>query len=213
MKNNKIIVKRLGLMLAISSPSGAGKTSIARELVKTDQFINMSISVTTRAPRSSEKEGHDYYFVNDEKFNEYEKKGEFLEYAKVFNNRYGTLKKPVMNNIKNGVDTIFDIDWQGTQALREVSSHNIASIFILPPSTKDLEYRLRKRGQDSPEEVTRRMSEASAEITHWAEYDYVVINYNLEESINNVRSILNAERLKRERQVGLTDLVRKIIID
>ena len=167
-------------MLVISSPSGAGKTTLARKLLEQDDNIKLSVSVTTRKPRNSEVNNKDYIFVNKKKFEEMVKNNDFLEFAKVFGNNYGTPRNPVENRISNGKDVLFDIDWQGTQALREMEPKNLVSVFILPPSTKDLEIRLKSRGQDSNEEVKRRMAEANSEITHWAEYDYIIINYEIE---------------------------------
>ena len=198
-------------MLVISSPSGAGKTTLARRLVEEDKNINLSISVTTRKKRKLEKNNVDYQFIDAKKFNKLIKEKQFLEYAEVFGNRYGTLRKPVLKNLMLGKDILFDIDWQGTQALKEKEPKHLVSVFILPPSTKELELRLKKRGQDSKEEVNRRMSEANSEITHWPEYDYIIINDNLEQTLKNLKSILDAERLKRIRQVGLNDFVRRIL--
>ena len=209
MKKNK--VKRLGIMLVISSPSGAGKTTLARKLLEQDNNIKLSVSVTTRKPRSSEKNNKDYIFVDNEKFQEMVKNNELLESAKVFGNNYGTPRKPVENRIHDGKDVLFDIDWQGTQALREMEPKHLVSVFILPPSTKELEIRLKSRGQDSDEEVKKRMAEANSEITHWAEYDYIIINYKIEKTLEKLKSILTTERLKRVRQVGLIDFVRKLL--
>ncbi|MBV68428.1 MAG: guanylate kinase [Pelagibacterales bacterium] len=209
MKKNKI--NRLGIMLVISSPSGAGKTTLARKLLEQDDNIKLSVSVTTRKPRNSEENNKDYIFVNKEIFQEMVKNNDFLEFAKVFGNNYGTLRTPVENRINNGKDVLFDIDWQGTQALRETEPKHLVSVFILPPSTKELEIRLKSRGQDSDEEVKRRMAEANSEITHWAEYDYIIINYEIEKTLKKLKSILITERLKRERQVGLSDFVRRLL--
>ncbi len=209
MKKSKI--NRLGIMLVISSPSGAGKTTLARKLLDQDDNIKLSVSVTTRNPRNSEKNNKDYIFVSKEKFQEMVKNNDFLEFAKVFGNNYGTPRTPVENRINNGKDVLFDIDWQGTQALREMEPKHLVSVFILPPSTKELEIRLKSRGQDSDEEVKRRMAEANSEITHWAEYDYIIINYEIEKTLKKLKSILITERLKRERQVGLIDFVRKLL--
>ena len=209
MKKNKI--NRLGIMLVISSPSGAGKTTLARKLLEQDDNIKLSVSVTTRKPRNSEENNKDYIFVNKEIFQEMVKNNDFLEFAKVFGNNYGTPRTPVENRINNGKDVLFDIDWQGTQALRETEPKHLVSVFILPPSTKELEIRLKSRGQDSDEEVKRRMAEANSEITHWAEYDYIIINYEIEKTLKKLKSILITERLKRERQVGLSDFVRRLL--
>ena len=209
MKKNKI--NRLGIMLVISSPSGAGKTTLARKLLEQDDNIKLSVSVTTRKPRNSEENNKDYIFVNKETFKEMVKNNELLEFAKVFGNNYGTPRKAVESRINNGKDVLFDIDWQGTQALREMEPKHLVSVFILPPSTEELETRLKSRGQDSDEEVKRRMAEANSEITHWAEYDYIIINYEIEKTLKKLKSILITERLKRERQIGLIDFVRKLL--
>ena len=209
MKKNKI--KRLGIMLVISSPSGAGKTTLARKLLEQDNDIKLSISVTTRKPRKLEKNNKDYIFVDNDKFQDMVKNNELLEFAQVFGNNYGTPRKPVENRVHNGKDVLFDIDWQGTQALREMEPNHLVTVFILPPSTKELEIRLKSRGQDSKDEVKRRMAEANSEITHWAEYDYIIINYEIDETLEKLKSILITERLKRVRQVGLIDFVRKLL--
>ncbi|MAI02212.1 MAG: guanylate kinase [Rickettsiales bacterium TMED254] len=204
-------IKRSGIMLVVSSPSGAGKTTLARELISRDRDINLSISVTTRKPRVSEKNNKDYIFVSEKRFNNMIKKNMFLEHAIVFDNQYGTPRNPTMKKIKLGKDILFDIDWQGTQALKEKEPKHLVSVFILPPSTKELEKRLLNRGQDSKEEVKKRMAEASSEITHWAEYDYVIINDDLNKTLLKLRSILEAERLKRYRQIGINDFIRRVI--
>ncbi len=206
--NNKI--KRLGIMLVISSPSGAGKTTLARKLLEQDKEIKLSISVTTRKPRKVEKNNEDYIFITEDKFKKMVKKNELLEFAEVFGNNYGTPRKPVEKRISEGKDVLFDIDWQGTQALRESEPKHLVSVFILPPSTQELEKRLQSRGQDSPEEVKKRMSAAHSEITHWAEYDYIIINNDLDLTLEKLKSILITERLKRVRQIGLIDFVRKV---
>ena len=204
-------INRIGIMLVISSPSGAGKTTLARRLVDKDVNINLSVSVTTRKKRKSEFNNKDYIFINNSEFDELIIKDKLLEYAEVFGNRYGTLKKPILRDLALGKDILFDIDWQGTQALKEKEPKHLVSVFILPPSTKDLELRLLKRGQDTEHEVKKRMSKANSEITHWPEYDYIIINDNLEVTLEKLRSILEAERLKRVRQTGLNDFVRSIL--
>ena len=176
-----------------------------------DNNIKLSVSVTTRKPRRLEKNNKDYIFVDNDKFQQMVKKNELLEFAEVFGNNYGTPRKPVEKRVNNGKDVLFDIDWQGTQALREMEPKHLVSVFILPPSTKELEMRLKTRGQDSDDEVKRRMAEANSEITHWAEYDYIIINYEIDETLEKLKSILMTERLKRVRQVGLIDFVRKLI--
>ena len=199
-----------GVMFVLSSPSGAGKTSICKFLLKLDKNINLSISVTTRPIRQEEEEGQDYFFVNNETFDNMLKEGSFIEHASVFGHNYGTLKKLVKEKLYNGEDLLFDIDWQGAQQLRSRMREDVVSVFILPPNKEELENRLKKRGQDTDEVMTARMASASEEITHWAEYDYVLVNKNLEDSVRNVHNILKAERLKRIRQIKLAEFVRSI---
>jgi guanylate kinase len=202
-----------GVMLVLSSPSGAGKSSICKSLMSLDTNLSLSISTTTRKKRPNENSGEDYFFVSTEKFKEMLSNNHFLEHASVFDNYYGTDKSLVEKKINNGEDLIFDIDWQGAQQLREKMREDIVSIFILPPNKKELERRLKSRGQDSAEVVKKRMDGASAEITHWAEYDYVVINEDLNQSVKAVLVILKAERMKRTRQEGLVEFVRSITHD
>ena len=199
-----------GVMFVLSSPSGAGKTSICKSLLKLDKNISLSISVTTRPSRPEEEEGQDYFFVNNETFDNMLKEGSFIEHASVFGHNYGTLKKLVKEKLYNGEDLLFDIDWQGAQQLRSRMREDVVSVFILPPNKEELENRLKKRGQDTDEVMTERMASASEEITHWAEYDYVLVNKNLEDSVRNVHNILKAERLKRIRQIKLAEFVRSI---
>ena len=205
--------KKKGVMLVLSSPSGAGKSSICKSLISLDKNLSLSVSTTTRKKRPNEKSGEDYIFVSTEEFENMLSNNNFIEYANVFDNYYGTVKSLVDNKINNGQDLIFDIDWQGAQQLREKMRENVVSIFILPPSKKELERRLKSRGQDSDEVVKKRMDGASAEITHWAEYDYVIINEDLNKSVNAVLGVLKAERMKRIRQVGLAEFVRSITDD
>ncbi len=205
-----VFVARRGLMLVLSSPSGAGKTTIASELRKREEELRISISVTTRPPRPGEVDGKDYFFVNEETFKNMLEKEAFLEHAKVFGNYYGTPKEYVFNKLKSGRDMIFDIDWQGTQQLAQFARDDLVSIFILPPSVEALRERLQKRGQDSSDVVELRMAQSANEISHWPEYDYVIINQDLEKSITQVQEILHSERLKRRRQLGLIDFVNKI---
>ena len=205
--------KKKGVMLVLSSPSGAGKSSICKSLMSLDTNLSLSISTTTRKKRPNENSGEDYFFVSTEKFKEMLSNNHFLEHARVFDNYYGTDKSLVEKKINNGEDLIFDIDWQGAQQLREKMREDIVSIFILPPSKKELARRLKSRGQDSAEVVKKRMDGASAEITHWAEYDYVVINEDLNQSVKAVLVILKAERMKRTRQEGLVEFVRSITHD
>jgi guanylate kinase len=199
---------RRGLLLVLSSPSGAGKTTLARGLLEADSGISLSISATTRKARPGEIDGRDYVFVDEARFTAMRDGGELLEWARVFGNLYGTPKKPVEAAIASGRDVLFDIDWQGAQQLSEKMKGDLVRVFILPPSGEVLESRLRGRAQDPPDVVAKRMAEASAEISHWPEYDYVIVNEVLERSIAGLTSILIAERLKRERQLGLSGFVR-----
>jgi guanylate kinase len=204
------LIKRRGLMLVLSSPSGAGKTTIARRLLDQDDNLRMSVSATTRPMRPSETEGVDYHFLDPDTFRERVAAGAFLEHAKVFGNWYGTPRAPVDRTLGDGGDVLFDIDWQGTQQLRESARSDLVSVFILPPSTAALEARLRQRAQDPEHVVQQRMAKASDEMSHWAEYDYIVVNEDVAESVRRVAAILQAERLRRERQTGLGDFVRKL---
>jgi guanylate kinase len=201
-------ITRRGLMLVLSSPSGAGKTTLSRRLLEEDDGVTLSISVTTRKMRPGEKGGRDYHFIDQQRFDALIDKDELLEYAEVFDNYYGTPEKPVMDALAKGHDVLFDIDWQGTQQLREKVRTDLVSVFILPPSIPELEKRLRARAQDDYETIHRRMAKAGDEMSHWAEYDYVVINRDLDQAFAEVKAILAAERLKRERQPGLSDFVR-----
>ena len=209
----KSLKKHKGVMLVLSSPSGAGKSSICRALLDLDKNLYLSISTTTRKKRPNEVSGIDYNFVTLDEFEYKLSQNNFIEHAKVFNNFYGTDKSFVENKINKGKDLLFDIDWQGAQQLREKMRENIVSVFILPPSKKELERRLKERGQDTDEVVKERMSEATAEITHWAEYDYVIINEDLNLSVKTVLGILHSERMKRIRQIGLGEFVRSISLD
>jgi guanylate kinase len=206
-KNETAVVRR-GLMLVLSSPSGAGKTTLSRRLLEYDPNVELSISVTTRKRRPSEMEGRDYRFITRREFDDLVEKGELLEWAEVFDNFYGTPKKPVLEALATGRDVLFDIDWQGTKQLKQVARDDMASVFVLPPSVLELERRLRTRAQDDYETIHRRMAKAANEMSHWNEYDYVVINHDLDQAFAEVASILAAERLKRERQTGLSDFVR-----
>ena len=203
-------IRRRGLMLVLSSPSGAGKTTISRRLLGLDAGITMSVSVTTRPMRPGEVPGVDYYFVDMPEFERMAEAGELLEYARVFGNCYGTPKSTVEQALAAGRDVLFDIDWQGTQQLAENARTDLVSVFVLPPSGEELERRLHNRAQDSAEVIAHRMAKASGEISHWAEYDYVIVNHDLDESVASVQAILRAERLKRTRQVGLPKFVQAV---
>jgi guanylate kinase len=201
---------RRGLMFVLSSPSGAGKTTLSRLLIERMPGLRMSVSATTRKKRPGEEDGRDYLFVDKARFEDMVKREELLEWATVFDNRYGTPKAPVEAALSAGQDVLFDIDWQGTQQLREKARLDVVSVFILPPSAADLEKRLHTRAQDSDEVIRGRMSRASHEMSHWAEYDYIIINHSIDEAFAEVQSILKAERLKRERRTGLTTFVREL---
>jgi len=204
------LIHRRGLMLVLSSPSGAGKTTLSRQLLDNDKQIQLSVSATTRARRASEKDGVDYRFVDTATFNGMMQRGEFLEHARVFDHYYGTPRGPVEAALKAGRDVLFDIDWQGTQQLQEKGRDDLVTVFILPPSTRDLEKRLKTRAQDSPDIVAKRMAKAADEMSHYAEYDYTIINRDIATSLMELKSILTAERLKRERQLGLVDFVKAL---
>ncbi len=208
-----IQIPRRGLLFVMSSPSGAGKTTLSKMLLAADSNITMSVSVTTRAKRPGEIDGRDYYFIDQRKFDAMVEGGELLEYATVFGNSYGTPKKPVEAALERGRDVLFDIDWQGTQQLAQAMKDDLVRLFILPPSVETLRQRLIKRAQDSSSVVAKRMAEASHEISHWPEYDYVVVNENVDLSHAQVMAILTAERLRRRRQVGLTAFVRELTKD
>ncbi|NKB48554.1 MAG: guanylate kinase [Alphaproteobacteria bacterium] len=197
-------------MLVLSSPSGAGKTSISREVLERDEKISLSISATTRPRRPGEVDGKDYIFVDKTEFDLMVNRHELLEHAKVFDHYYGTPRAPVEATLGNGHDVLFDIDWQGTQQLAEEARGDLVSIFILPPSTAELDRRLHSRAQDSEAVITERMARAADEMTHWSEYDYVVVNVDFEDSVRQVEAILNAERLKRPRLIGLSDFVTRL---
>jgi len=201
-------LQRRGLMFVLSSPSGAGKTTITRALLKNNADLEISISATTRQRRPGEVDGQDYYFVDIPQFNAMVEAGEMLEHAKVFNNYYGTPRQPVEEALNRGNDVIFDIDWQGTQQLREIARDDLVTVFILPPNAKELERRLRARAQDPEETIRHRMDKAADEMTHYSEYDYVLINNNVDHAIQQAQHILDSERLKRHRIAGLSDFVR-----
>jgi guanylate kinase len=201
-------ISRRGLMLVLSSPSGAGKTSLSRRLLSADPDIQLSVSVTTRPKRPGEVEGRDYRFIDPTEFDLLVNRQELLEHAKVFDHYYGTPRGPVETVLHSGRDMLFDIDWQGTQQLKHSAREDLVSVFILPPSTAELERRLLARAQDAPGVVARRMAKAADEMSHWAEYDYIIVNHDLEASVAQVHAILAAERLRRERQIGLTEFVK-----
>jgi len=205
--NNKAIARR-GLMLVLSSPSGAGKTTLSRMLLTSERSIELSISVTTRPRRRGEANGRHYHFIDRKKFDQLVRAGDLLEYAEVFGNGYGTPRRPVERALKQGRDVLFDIDWQGTQQLRERARDDLVSVFLLPPSSGELARRLHTRALDDKEVIRARMAKSGDEMSHWPEYDYVVVNRDLDRAFGDVRAILHAERLKRERQTGLSAFVR-----
>lgn len=207
---NATTIQRRGLMLVLSSPSGAGKTTLSRQLLENDAHIQLSVSCTTRQKRPSERDGVDYRFVDTATFRGMIERKEFLEYAEVFGNYYGTPRGPVEAALNSGRDMLFDIDWQGTQQLEKSSPLDLVRVFVLPPSTRDLEKRLLTRAQDSRDVVAQRMAKAADEMSHWAEYDYVVVNRDIGTSLTHLKAILTAERLKRTRQVGLSEFVKAL---
>jgi guanylate kinase len=206
----EIGIARRGLMLVLSSPSGAGKTTIARKLLEQDPGIEISVSHTTRKMRKGERDGQDYHFVSHDTFTKMRDHGEFLEWAVVFDNYYATTRKPVEEALTAGRDVLFDVDWQGAANLRAKAGDDVVTVFILPPTVADLEQRLNVRAQDPPEIVRRRMLGASNEIQHWTEYDYVVVNYNIDRSVAAIRAVLTAERLRRSRLTGLKQFVQNL---
>ena len=204
------LISRRGLMLVLSSPSGAGKTTIARSLLAREPDLTMSVSVTTRASRPGEVHGRDYHFITEARYAQMVERRELLENAEVFGNFYGTPAGPVLEELARGRDVLFDIDWQGTQQVAEAARDDLVTVFILPPGREELERRLQRRAQDSADVIAARMAKASEELSHWAEYDYVVVNRDLDASVTEVAAILRAERLKRRRQVGLSDFVKRL---
>ena len=203
-------MQRRGLLIILSSPSGAGKSTMTKRLRAWDPSIRFSVSATTRAPRPGEEDGREYYFRSREAFEQMVATGEMLEHAEVFGNFYGSPKGPVVANMEGGVDTLFDIDWQGAQQLYQQAGGDVIRVFIFPPSMDELERRLRSRGTDSNEVIEGRMSRASAEISHWDGYDYVLVNDDADACFRHVKTILDAERLKRSRQTGLIGFIRKL---
>ena len=202
--------KRRGILFIVSSPSGAGKSTISRKLLASDAGLEMSVSATTRPPRPGEVDGQDYHFVEVEQFRQMVAENDFLEWAHVFGNRYGTPRAPVEKALSEGRDVLFDIDWQGAQQLYQQAGGDVVRVFIFPPSLDELERRLRARGTDSEEVIAGRMARATAEISHWDGYDYVLVNDDVEQCFQNVKTILEAERLKRSRQTGLIGFVRSL---
>ncbi len=201
-------IKRRGLLLVLSSPSGAGKTTISRKLLARERDLILSVSVTTRPRRRGEVSGVDYHFIDATEFDLMVNRGELMEHAKVFGHYYGTPRRPVEEALAAGRDVLFDIDWQGTQQLAHNARGDLVSVFVLPPSTVELERRLKARAQDSAEVVAGRMARAADEMSHWREYDYIIVNLDIEDSVAKVRAILQAERLRRDRQIGLVDFVK-----
>ena len=203
--------RRRGLLVVLSSPSGAGKSTISRMLMNSDREVTMSVSATTRPKRPGETDDVDYHFVDDEEFQRMISSGDFVEWAPVFGHRYGTPKNPVKAALREGRDILFDIDWQGTQQLQAAMGEDLVTIFILPPSMAELERRLRARGTDTEEVIQDRMARAAGEISHWPEYEYVLVNRDMEECLGQVRAIVAAERLKKNRQADLVPFVRGLI--
>ncbi len=208
--NTNATLKRRGLMIVLSSPSGAGKSTISRALLERDDNLAMSVSATTREPRSGEVEGVDYFFKDKTSFDEMVQGGQMLEHARVFENYYGTPREPVEAALSEGRDVMFDVDWQGTQQLAGNALKDLVRVFILPPSMEELERRLHTRAQDSEEVVKKRMAEAASEMSHYLEYDYIIVNADIEESVSKVEAILTAERQKRERLIGMHDFISEI---
>ncbi|WP_051279125.1 guanylate kinase [Hellea balneolensis] len=201
---------RRGIMVVLSSPSGAGKTTLTRMLLKENPDMAMSVSATTRQPRPGEKDGEDYYFISKNKFTDMVDDDEFLEYAKVFDNFYGTPRAPVEQALGDGRDVVFDIDWQGAQQLTQAAADDLVKIFILPPNMVELEKRLRTRAQDSDDVISKRMSKSENEISHWPEYDYVIVNENVETAMEELRTIVASERMRRRRQPWLSGFVKSL---
>jgi guanylate kinase len=208
--SNEMIPRR-GLMLILSSPSGAGKTTLSRRLLESDKNISLSVSATTRSMRPGEIHGKDYYFLTPEEFEKWQVQGRFLEHARVFGNWYGTPEALVTGALSAGQDVLFDIDWQGTKQLKAKMPNDVVSIFILPPSHDELERRLRNRAQDSAEVVAARMAKAVDEMSHWDEYEYIIVNHDVGKALAEIQSILDAERLKRDRQTGIPEFVSKLV--
>jgi guanylate kinase len=206
-------IKRRGLMLVLSSPSGAGKTTLSRMLLESDNNIALSVSATTRAMRPNEVEANDYFFITSVEFESWVKQDAFLEHAVVFDHRYGTPKGPVEDAIVSSHDVLFDIDWQGTQQLKEKAREDLVSIFVLPPSHAELERRLKERAQDADDIVAKRMAKAADEISHWPEYDYVIVNRDIDRALMQIKAILEAERARRTRLIGVGEFVAELMRD
>lgn len=202
--------QRRGLMIVLSSPSGAGKTTLTRKLLKENPDMAMSVSATTRSPRNGEEDGTDYYFISKNKFVEMVDEEAFLEHAKVFDNFYGTPRAPVEAALSDGHDVVFDIDWQGAQQLTQAAGDDLVKVFILPPNMRELEMRLKKRAQDSDEVIAKRMAKSEAEISHWAEYDYVIVNENIDTALAELRTIVASERMRRRRQPWINSFVKTL---
>ncbi len=208
--SDTIELDRRGLMFIISSPSGAGKSTLSRMLLESEPELTMSVSVTTRPPRPGEVDGEHYHFVSHEEFQRLRENDGLLEWAEVFGNFYGSPREPVEKALAEGRDVLFDVDWQGAQQIAEKMGEDVVKVFILPPGADVLHERLKRRAQDPEEVIARRMAEAASEISHWPEYDYVIINDDLERAAEDIRAILRAERLKRHRRTGLHDFVREM---
>ena len=202
---------RRGLMVVLSSPSGAGKTTLTRRLLADNSNMAMSVSATTRPPRPGEQEGIDYFFVSKDRFAELEAQGEFLEHAKVFDNYYATPRGPVEQALSQAQDVVFDIDWQGAQQLTQAAADDLVKIFILPPNMRELEQRLRTRALDSDAVIAKRMSKSEAEISHWAEYDYVIVNEDVDTALAELQTIVDSERMRRRRQMWLGGFVKSLV--
>ena len=210
-KIDKLKTNRRGLMIVLSSPSGAGKTTLTRKLLAAHDDMSMSVSATTRKPRPGEVDGHDYYFVSKDKFSEMIENEDFLEHAKVFDNYYGTPRAPVEEALMDGRDVIFDIDWQGAQQLEQAAVEDLVKIFILPPDMRALESRLRTRAQDSEDVIAKRMSKSESEISHWSEYDYIIVNEDIDTALAELEAIVIAERMKRRRQTWLGPFIKSLV--
>ncbi len=202
--------QRRGIMIVLSSPSGAGKTTLTRKLLNENPDMAMSVSATTRSPRKGEEDGTDYFFITKNKFVEMVDDEAFLEHAKVFDNFYGTPRAPVEAALSDGHDVVFDIDWQGAQQLTQAAGDDLVKVFILPPNMRELEMRLKKRAQDSDEIIAKRMAKSEAEISHWAEYDYVIVNENIDTALSELRTIVASERMRRRRQPWINSFVKSL---